>query len=149
MPKRSLQLSFSGSMQSKKKKKKLEAVRPSKKSVTLYQSTQNCINIDQLEKDVHGPWYISLKGWLRPFCPITSCYYYHFIYKSKKLIHHTSWKCFHRFIRVPELHFLRIWVLQVGQFSLLTMHQVTAATKSTVLKVYKYYGQNSHIFRYK
>jgi hypothetical protein len=28
---------------------------PKKKSVTLYQPTYNCINIDQVEKDIHGP----------------------------------------------------------------------------------------------
>jgi len=33
-------------------------------SVTVYQPTQNCINTDQLEKDIQGAWYVSLKGWL-------------------------------------------------------------------------------------
>ena len=52
-------------------------------SVTVYQPTQNCINNEQLEKGIHGQWYIFLKGWLRPFCPIMSCCYYNFTCKSK------------------------------------------------------------------
>ena len=81
-------------------------------SVTVYQPTQNCINIHQLEKDVQSPWYISLKGWLRTIWAIMSCSLYLFIYKSKNFDHHTPWKCFHKFQTVSDLHFSWIWALQ-------------------------------------
>jgi len=28
-------------------------------------TSTNCINIDQLEKYIHSPWYVLLRGWLR------------------------------------------------------------------------------------
>jgi hypothetical protein len=37
------------------KEQRLEAARPSKTSVIVYQPTQNCINTDLLEKEVQDP----------------------------------------------------------------------------------------------